>query len=81
MNADLIDVGRRRPLVGALGALRALPEIATLLLHGERPPAAPSRLTLYDTTELPMTGGGWILLGERRASELAPGLVGTFWRR
>ena len=80
MNADLIDVGRRRPLVGALGALRALPEIATHLLHGERPPAAPARLTLHDTTELPMSGGGWILLGERPGRELALGLVGKFWR-
>ena len=80
MDADLIDVGRRRPLVGALGALRALPEIASHLLHGERPPAAPDRLTLRGTTELPANAGGWILLGERAGDEIALGLVGKFWR-
>src|SRR5665213_1891364 len=79
-SADLIDVGRRRPLVGVLGALRVLPEIVANLLHGETPPAAPSRLTLRDTTELPADGGGWILLGERPGEELALGLVGKFWR-
>jgi len=42
MDVDLIEVGRRKPLVGVLGALRMLPEIASHLLHGERPPAAPS---------------------------------------
>jgi hypothetical protein len=79
-NADLIGVGRRRPLVGTLGALRALPEIVADLLHGETPPAAPARLTLRDTTKLPANGGGWILLGERPGQELALGLVGKFWR-
>jgi hypothetical protein len=79
-NADLIEVGRRRPLVATLGALRALPEIVAHLLHGETPPAAPASLTLRDTTELPANGGGWILLGERPGEELALGLVGKFWR-
>jgi hypothetical protein len=79
-SADLIEVGRRRPLVGVLGALRVLPEIVAHLLHGETPPAAPARLTLRDTTELPANGGGWILLGERPGQELALGLVGKFWR-
>jgi hypothetical protein len=79
-NADLIEVGRRRPLVGVLGALRVLPEIVAHLVHGETPPAAPARLTLRDTTELPANGGGWILLGERPGEELALGLVGKFWR-
>jgi len=80
MSVDLIEVGRRRPLVAVLGALRVLPEIAGHLLHGERPPAAPARLTLRDTTELPTNGGGWMLLGERPGEELALGLVGKFWR-
>jgi hypothetical protein len=80
MSADLIEVGRRRPLVGVLGALRVLPEIVAQLLHGETPPAAPARLSLRGTTELPVSGGGWILLGERPGEELALGLVGKFWR-
>jgi hypothetical protein len=79
-SADLIEVGRRRPLVGVLGALRVLPEIVAHLLHGEAPPAAPARLTLRDTAELPANGGGWILLGERPGEELVLGLVGKFWR-
>jgi hypothetical protein len=79
-SADLIDVGRRRPLVGVLGALRVLPEIVAHLLHGETPPAAPAPLTLRDTTALPANGGGWILLGEHPGEELALGLVGKFWR-
>lgn len=29
MRVDLIEVGRRKPLVGVLGALRMLPELAT----------------------------------------------------
>ena len=41
MDVDLIEVGRRRPLVAALGALRILPELVTHLLHGEAPPRAP----------------------------------------
>lgn len=80
IEADLIEVGRRRPLVGLLGAVRVLPDLAWQGLHGEHPPAAPQRLTLRGTTELPMSGGGWVLLGERPPEEIALGLVGKFWR-
>jgi hypothetical protein len=80
IEADLIEVGRRRPLVGLLGAVRILPELAWERLHGEHPPAAPERLTLHGTTKLPMSGGGWVLLGERPGEEIALGLVGKFWR-
>ena len=34
MRVDLLEVGRARPMVGFLGALRALPEIVSHLLHG-----------------------------------------------
>ncbi|MDX6541185.1 MAG: hypothetical protein QOI71_2795 [Gaiellales bacterium] len=78
--ADLIEVGRRRPLMGALGALRMLPELVTHVLHGERPPSAPERLSLRDTAKMPAGEGGWILLGERDGAEIALGLVGKFWR-
>jgi len=80
VGADLIEVGRRRPLVGLLGAVRILPDLVWQRLHGEHPPAAPERLTLRDTTKLPMSGGGWVLLGERPPEEIALGLVGKFWR-
>jgi hypothetical protein len=80
MAVDLIDVGRRRPLTGALGALRAMPEVLSHLLHGEPPAAMPASLTLRDTARMPMGEGGWVLLGERPNDEIALGLVGKFWR-
>lgn len=78
--ADMIEVGRRKPLVGALGAIRILPELATSLLHGEKPSPAPERLTLTDLTESAADQGGWTLLGLRAGEEIALGLVGKFWR-
>jgi len=80
MQVDLIDVGRQRPLVAALGALRMLPEIVSHLLHGEAPPQGPTRLRLHELAALPAAGGGWVLLGERAQNEIALGLVGMFWR-
>jgi hypothetical protein len=80
MEVDLLDVGRRRPLVGVLGAIRVLPALASHLMHGERLPAAPERMRLRDTTSLPAADGGWVLLGERPGESLALGLVGKFWR-
>ena len=80
IEADVIDVGKRRPLVAVLGAVRILPEIVWQLLHGERPSGAPDRLTLLDTTKLPASGGGWVLLGEPPQEEIVLGQVGKFWR-
>src|SRR5574342_1160744 len=80
MEVDLIDVGRGQPMVAVLGALRALPEMVSHLLHGEPPPQAPKQLRLRDTTRIPLGEGGWILLGERPRDEIALGLVGKFWR-
>ena len=80
MRVDLIEVGRRRPLAGLLGAIRILPDVVWERLHGEHLPAAPEHLTLRDTATLRMGGGGWVLLGERPQEEIALGLVGKFWR-
>jgi hypothetical protein len=80
MQLDLIEVGRRRPIIAGLGALRALPEVVSHLLHGELPSHAPKRLRLRDTTEIPLGEGGWVLLGEQPCDEIALGLVGKFWR-
>ena len=80
MDVDLIEVGRRRPLVAVLGALRAVPDIVSHLLHGESPPQPPERLRLRDTATVPVSEGGWILLGERPRHEIALGLVGKFWQ-
>jgi hypothetical protein len=47
-----------------------------LALRAESLPSAPERVTLRDTTKLPVSGGGWVLLGERPEEETALGLVG-----
>ncbi len=80
MAADLIQLGKRRPLIATLGGARMLPELLMNLLHGKRPPASPKRLTLRDSAAIPAGDGGWIVLGERPGRELALGLVGKFWR-
>jgi len=79
MEVDLIEVGRQRPLIAVLGALRGLPDIVSHLLHGEAPPQAPPQLRLRDTAAMPADRGGWLLLGERPREEIALGLVGKFW--
>ena len=80
MRVDLIDVGRKRPLVAVLGGLRMLPDIISHLLHGELPSRQPEHLRLRDITRIPLDEGGWVLLGLRAQDEIALGLVGKFWR-
>jgi hypothetical protein len=80
MDVDLIEVGRERPLVAVLGALRILPDIVSHLLHGELPPRQPEHLRLRDLTTIPLDQGGWVLLGVREQDEIALGLAGKFWR-
>ncbi|MCW3016753.1 MAG: hypothetical protein JWO02_3845 [Solirubrobacterales bacterium] len=80
LRADLIQVGRRKPLVAILGALRALPDLASQVLHRAMPPAPPPTMTLGELATLPLGDGGWALLGERSGDEIALGLVGKFWR-
>ena len=80
LDVDLLKLGREAPLVGMLGALRMLPEVVGHLLHGERPAKPPQSMRLRDLPSIPMSEGGWILLGERPGAEIALGLVGKFWR-
>ena len=80
MDADLIEVGRRRPMIGAITALRMLPDLVGHALHGEAMPPAPKLMTLRAMAGLPLGEGGWVLLGERPGEEIALGLVGKFWR-
>jgi hypothetical protein len=80
MSVDLIEVGRRRPLVGVLSAVRMVPEVAYGLLRGKCPSAMPKHLSLRDTAAQPDCDGGWVLLGERPGEAIALGLVGRFWR-
>jgi len=78
MEVDLIDVGRHRPAVAVLGAIRALPDVVDRLLR-HRPMTRPTRLRLRDLTNMPLAQGGWVLLGERAGDGSALGLVGKFW--
>lgn len=80
MDVDLIEVSRRKPLVGILSGVRMLPELASHLMHGERPPAAPEHMRLRDMAAAPASDGGWVLLGECPGETIALGLVGAFWR-
>jgi hypothetical protein len=80
LEVDLIEVGKKKPLIGILGALRTLPDLVANMLHGERPPKAPESIRLRDLTQVDMQEGGWSLLGERENEEIALGLVGKFWR-
>ena len=80
MDVDLIEVGRQRPLVAVLGALRILPDVVSHLLRGDPAPPRPIHLRLRDLTTLPLEKGGWVLLGLREHDEIALGLVGKFWR-
>ncbi len=79
METDMIEVGRRKPLVGLLGGLRGLPGIVWDAVHGEGT-SAPQRFRLRDAAGLNPEDGGWLLLGERPGSQIALGLVGKFWR-
>ncbi len=76
---DLVELGKRRPMVGVLGLVRAVPQIVADFFAGRPSAKPPARLTLRDTATLPMGDGGWVLLGERE-HEIALGLIGTFWR-
>jgi hypothetical protein len=78
MSIDLIALGRRKPMVGALGAVRILPELILDLARGRSHPA-PKSLTLRETATSDGSEGSWILLYESEHS-LALGLVGKFWR-
>jgi len=80
LEADLLEVGRRRPAVAVLGALRILPDLITQLLRGELPSRHPGRMRLQDLTTIPLGDGGWVLLGRHEREEIALGLVGRFWR-
>jgi hypothetical protein len=80
LQVDLLEVGRTSPMVGVLGAIRILPDIVGHLLHGEPPDKPPESMRLRDLPSIPMSEGGWVLLGERPGRELALGLVGKFWR-
>ncbi len=80
LDADLIDVGRRKPMVAALGAARMLPQLLADGLRGRGLPEKPDSLRLGELAGKSSAQGDWILLGEHPEAELALGLVGRFWR-
>ncbi|MBJ7328954.1 MAG: hypothetical protein JHC95_03590 [Solirubrobacteraceae bacterium] len=77
---DLIELGRNRPMIGMLGAMRLLPEVVSHLVHGEPLPSAPDHVRLRDTATEPAMEGGWTLLVDEPGEEIVLGLVGRFWR-
>jgi hypothetical protein len=80
MDVDLIDVGRKRPVVGILGVIRVLPDLLRQLMRGRVSASRPRRLRLRDLAEVSLDQGGWVLLGQRETDEIALGLVGKFWK-
>ena len=80
LDADLIEVGRRKPVAGALGAMRMLPEVAARLVRHEEMPPRPESLRLGQIDGPGAAAGSWIQLAQRDGQELALGLVGKFWR-
>jgi len=80
LDVDLIEVGKKKPLIGILGALRTLPDLVANMLHGEHPAKPPESIRLRDLTQIDLQEGGWSLLDERENEEIALGLVGKFWR-
>ncbi|MGK2937779.1 MAG: hypothetical protein ACSLFR_08250 [Solirubrobacteraceae bacterium] len=80
MEVDLIELGRNRPLIGVLGALRMLPDVLSHVLHGEAVDSPPEHMRLLDMAGQPSAEGGWTLLANEPGSGIALGLVGRFWR-
>ena len=79
LDTDLIALGKRHPLVGALGAIRVFPELVAGLVRGEGLPSRPDSVTLRSLAAEPNAADGdWVLLSEGKR-EIALGLVGRFW--
>lgn len=77
---DLLEVGRSHKMVGGLSILRALPQIAAGLAHGELPEKMPDSMRLGDMTDDASGDGTWVRLGAKPNEEIAFGLVGKFWK-
>lgn len=80
LGTDLLEVGKTHRLVGVLGAVRMLPELAQGLIHGETPGEMPESMRLGELGDVATGDGGWAKLGERDGTEIAFGLVGKFWK-
>lgn len=80
VNTDLLEVGKTHRLVGVLGAVRMLPELALGLVHGDLPDEMPESMRLGALGDVATGDGGWAKLDERDGTEIAFGLVGKFWK-
>lgn len=80
LDTDLLEVGRKHKAVAGLSIIRALPEIAAGLVHGELPEKMPDSIRLGDMTDDASGDGTWVKLGAREEQELAFGLVGKLWK-
>src|SRR5688572_11477806 len=54
MGVDLLEVGRNRPAVALLGALRILPDLVNQLRRGGGPSPRPDRMRLQDMATIPL---------------------------
>lgn len=75
LDYDLADLPRDDRLVGALFALRSIPDRVVRIL-GERSEQAP--VTSLRLAELP-SEGAWVKLGENPGHEVVFGAAGRFW--
>jgi hypothetical protein len=80
LELDLMELGRQRPLIGLLGALRAVPELVGGVLRRRPLPPRPKRARLRDLTAASTGAGSWVLLAEEPPHLLVLGLAGAFWR-
>lgn len=79
-SVDLIALGRKRPQVGVLGAMRMVPELVRGLATGQGLPDGPGGpVTLAALADGSGDEGDWVLLEEGERS-ISLGLVGKFWR-
>ena len=79
MKINLIDVGRKKPMVVSWEHSGCYQAGFSHLLQGKRPQSAKA-MHLKDMAEMPRTQGGWVLLDEQPGESLLLGLVGKFWR-
>lgn len=67
LDADLFDVGGRKPMAGLLTAVRMVPELVRGLARGKLPSRPPKQPRLRDTAAPSADDGGGVLPGETLA--------------
>lgn len=73
----MLGTDLRDPLIGALFALRELPQRISRRLRRQGPAPEPTRVTFGDIA----TGPIWVRLAEEPGIELVVGSIGRFWQK